>query len=238
MAPDEIADSKEPPSGKKEDLLHAQIDQDLEDRMGPATAYAREKSKEPFWPIGLCVAWVLHPDISEAAMLFARHRMGLGVREVDGWREAQATIKNALAGAQVKASAIGPDDGKRVPVPALEWIDLRIVQRVEFDEVRRKDGSIAYREVRIAAAEVRREWPPETAAATTVREQRAREKDCLDALIERMRETPNDPLPKRELLPQFPGLSERRFEQLYSQAARDSGSVAWSKGGRRSRKHE
>ncbi len=78
--------------------------------------------------------------------------------------------------------------------PAQEWIDLSIVQRGQFDEVRRADGSIAYRDVRIEAAEIRREWRPETVAMKTVRERRAIEKACLRALIERMRETPNGPV--------------------------------------------
>ncbi len=91
MTPDETIDSAEPGSEKKEDpLLKALIDRDLEEGMGPATAYARQLSEDPFWPIGLCVAWALRPDVSEAVELYARHRVGLGVREVDGWREAQA----------------------------------------------------------------------------------------------------------------------------------------------------
>ena len=105
------------------------------------------------------------------------------------------------------------------------------MQRGQFDEVRRADGSIAYRDVRIEAAEIRREWRPETGAMKTVRERRANEKACLRALIERMRATPNDPVPKRQLKPQVPGVSERAFERLYSRAVRESGCLAWSKGG-------
>jgi hypothetical protein len=222
------------PAAKEEgDPLKAVIDWDLKECTGSATAYAREKSEEPFWPIGLCVAWALRPDVSEAIVLYARHRVGLGVRKVDGWREAQAMLLRALVDARIKASGLRPNEGKRVFVPALEWIDLSIVQRGQFDEVKRPDGSIAYRDVRIEAAELRREWQPETAAARTLREQMAREKDCLNALIERMRENPNDPVPKWVLVTQFPGLSERTFGRLYSQAARDGGSGAWVKGGRR-----
>lgn len=143
MAPDEIDAPREPALGQKEDLLIAQIEWDLKEHMRIPTDYARERSKEPFWPIGLCVAWALRPNVSEAAVLYARHRVGLGIREVNGWREAQATLLRALVEARIEASGVRADDGKRVPVPALEWIDLRIVQRGQFDEVRRQDGSIA-----------------------------------------------------------------------------------------------
>jgi hypothetical protein len=238
MASDEIADSNAPPSRKKEDLLHAQIDRDLEEPLGAALAYAREKSKEPFWPIGLCVAWALRADVTEAVVLYARHRVGLGVREVESWRQAQLTLIRALAGAQVEASGMRPDDGKRVSVPPQDWIDLSIVQRGQFDEVRRPDGSIAYRDVRIEARAVHREWPPETAAATKIRDRIRKEKACLVALIEQMKVKPTHPVPKAQLRPKFPGVSERGFEKLYSQAVRESGSVAWSKGGRRPSKKE
>ena len=130
-----------------------------------------------------------------------------------------------------------PDGGERVSIARHEWIDLRIVQLGPYDEVRRPDGTIAYRDVRSDAAKMQKRWRPETPAMRTVREKKASEKACLAALIVRMTETPNDPVPKRELMLAFPAVSERTFDRLYSQAARDSGCVAWSKGGRRRRKH-
>jgi transcriptional regulator GlxA family with amidase domain len=81
-----------------------------------------------------------------------------------------------------------------------------------------------------------RQWRPETQALKTVRESREVAKACLSALIERMRKTPSDPVPKMELKPLFPGISARAFDRLYSQSVQQSGCLAWSKGGRRSRK--
>jgi hypothetical protein len=234
MAPDEIIEPKEPEREKKKDsLLRTLVDRDLEERMGAPVARARQRSEDPFWPVGLCIAWVLGRGRSEAVELYARHRVGLGVREVDGWREAQTAVLRALASGRIKASGFRPQDGVRVPVQAYEWIDLSILQRGHDDEARRLDGSIAYSDVRIEASEIRQEWRIETPAAKTVREKRAAEKACLSRLIERMRETPNHPIPKSKLMPQFPGVSERTFDRLFSEAARESGCVAWSMGGRR-----
>ncbi len=80
---------------------------------------------------------------------------------------------------------------------------------------------------------MRHRWRPETQAMKTVRERKAIERACLSALIERMRKSPNDPVPKKELKPQFRGVSARAFERLYSQAVQESGCLAWGKGGRR-----
>jgi hypothetical protein len=124
---------------------------------------------------------------------------------------------------------------------------MRIQQRAPYDEVRGADGQIAYRDVRIAAARIREEWPDETLAAerpekqeskatTAARIKQERENACLEALKERMRANPNDPVAKEKLRQDFPGFSARAFNQLFSQASRETGCVAWSKGGPRRRK--
>ena len=234
MTPHETINSAEPGAERKEGpLLRARIDRDLKEGMGPATAFARQLSEDPFWPIGLCIAWALRPDVAEAVELYARHRVGLGVREVDSWREAQATLVRALAGKRIEASGVRPEERLRASIPAQDWIDLRIMQRGPYDEVTGPDGSIAYRDVRIEAAAMRRQWRPETQALKTVRERRGIEKACLSELMERMRKTPSDPVPKIGLKSLFPNVSARAFDRLYSQAVQQSGCLAWSKGGRR-----
>jgi hypothetical protein len=158
MAPDEIIEPKEPEREKKKDsLLRTLVDRDLKERMGAPVARARQRSEDPFWPVGLCIAWVLARGRSEAVELYARHRVGLGVREVDGWREAQTAVLRALASGRIKASGFRPQDGVRVPVEG---------------HARRLDGSIAYSDVRIEALEIRQEWRIETPAAKTVREKK------------------------------------------------------------------
>jgi len=116
-----------------------------------------------------------------------------------------------------------------------EWIDLRIQQRGSYDEVRRADGSIAYREVKIAATMMHKEWPAETPATTGARQKQEQESACLKAVMELMRAEPNEPIAKETLRAKFVGVSERAFDKLYTQAVRETGAAAWSKGGRRHR---
>jgi hypothetical protein len=157
------------------------------------------------------------------------------LRPVDEWAEAQTELVRALEAGQVEALGARPEESERTPIRREEWIDLRIVQRGPYDEIKRPDGTIAYRDVRIEAAKIRERWRPETEAMRTVRERRASERACLAALIERMKEAPGNPVPKGELKPLFPDVSRRTFDRLFSQATRDSGCVAWSMGGRRRR---
>jgi hypothetical protein len=94
--------------------------------------YALEQSKDPFWPIGFCVAYVLGGDLSEAAQLYARHRLGNGVIHVDGWVGARTSLLRALTAGKIEALGVRPDDDQRVLIPAHEWMDLRIQQRGRF----------------------------------------------------------------------------------------------------------
>jgi hypothetical protein len=137
----------------------ALIDRGLKEGMRSTKLYALERSKDPFWPIGFCVAWVLGRDSSKAVRLYARHRLGIGVVYVKGWIDARTSLLRALATGEVEALGVRVADGRRVSIPALEWIDLRIQQRGPYDEVRQADDSIAYRDVRIASVQVRNAWP-------------------------------------------------------------------------------
>ena len=280
-------------------LHQARIERDLKEGMKRTTSYALERSKDPFWPIGFCVAWVLGRDPSKAGRLYARHRLGFGMIPVEGWIDARTSLLRALAAGKVEALGVGEADGRRVSIPALEWIDLIIQQRGPYDEVRRADDSIAYRDVRIASVQMLNAWPApeavedgapekpeirggelpaqasaakgpndkqlgersespaETAAMEKAPEKKGsrtgkppaespamkrapekqqRERACLTALMERMRADPNVPVPKKELWPDFPGISERAFDRLFSHASRETDCAAWSRAGRRRRK--
>ena len=59
------------PEGRVDPSVAALIDRDLRERMGPVTAYARQQIESPFWPIGLCVAWLL-PQIQSGRLIFMR----------------------------------------------------------------------------------------------------------------------------------------------------------------------
>ena len=106
--------------------VKALVDRGLKEGMRSTKLYAVEGSKDPFWPIGFCVAWVLGRDSSKAARLYARHRLGIGVVHVKGWIDARTSLLRALATGKVEALGVREADGRRVSIPALEWIDLRI----------------------------------------------------------------------------------------------------------------
>jgi hypothetical protein len=293
------------PAGLRQKIdpqVQALVDRGLKEGMRSATLYALERSKDPFWPIGFCVAWVLGRDKSKAVRLYARHRLGIGVVHVKGWIDARTSLLRALAAGKVEALGVRKADGRRVSIPALEWIDLRIQQSGPYDEVRRADDSIAYHDVKIASEQMLNAWPAveavqdeapekpkisggelpaqasaargpndkqlggrsespaetaamekapekqgikageppaETPAMKLTREKQELERACLKTLMERMRADPNDPVPKRELWPDFPGITKRAFGPLFSQASRETGCSAWSKAGpRRRRKRE
>jgi hypothetical protein len=277
--------------------VRAIVARGFKEGMGSAKIYALEIGKDPFWPIGFCIAWVLGRDPSKTNRLYARHRLGMGIIPVRGWIDAQKSLLRALAAGKVEALGIREAEGRRLSIPALEWIDLRIQQRGPYDEVRRADDSIAYRDVKIASVQMLNVWPTskairdeppeqsdtnggelpvnasgvkgesdkqqgeqrlesppetvtmekapeeqerkapaETPATRRTREKQEHEQACLKALMERMRANPKDPVPKGELREDFPLISERAFDRLFSQASRETGCAAWSRAGPRRRK--
>jgi hypothetical protein len=160
---------------------------------------------------------------------------------------------------KIEALGVRPNDDQRVSIPAHDWIDLRIQQRGPYDEVGRADGSIAYRDVRVASAGMRAEWPApeaakteapdkqeseaverpaETPAMKRARDRHENERACQEALMERMRANPNAPVTKKKLRLEFPEASGRAFHQLFRQAVRETRCLAWSKGGRRRQKRD
>jgi hypothetical protein len=150
------------PAGRGQKIdpqIQALVDRGLKEGMRSTTLYALERSKDPFWPIGFCVAWVLGRDTSKAVRLYARHRLGIGVVHVKGWVDARTSLLRALATGKVEAIGVRKAEGRRVSIPGPEWIDLRIQQRGPYDEVRGADDSIAYHDVRIASGQMLNAWP-------------------------------------------------------------------------------
>jgi hypothetical protein len=195
----------------------------------------------------LC-AW---EDPSEAAQLYARHRLGNGVIHVDGWVGARTSLLRALTAGKIEALGVRPDDDQRVLIPAHEWMDLRIQQRGPYDEVGRANGSIAYRDVKVASAGMRAESeapdkqeseavepPAETRGRKRAHDQQENDDACLEALKERMRANPSAPVPKKKLRLEFPEVSGRAFHHLFRQAVRETRCFAWSRAGRRSPKRD
>ena len=57
------------PEDRGDPVVKALIERNLEEGRSVATAHARQQLDGPYWPIGLCVAWVLGPDPSTVAIL-------------------------------------------------------------------------------------------------------------------------------------------------------------------------
>jgi len=76
---------------------NSQMRNQMEEGKGVATAHARQQLDRPYWPIGLCVAWVLGPDPTTAADLYANHRLGTELLPLDGWAEARTTLLHAAS---------------------------------------------------------------------------------------------------------------------------------------------
>jgi hypothetical protein len=207
---------------------------DLALKMDPR-AYARKQFDDPSWPVGLCIAWIVAREEAETIRFFASNLADWKGSPVEGWISGQTSLLRALKAGRIEGSGRRSEGGPRVSIARHEWIDLRILKRGLFDLVAAADGAVAYSMVRIDKGSVLREWPVEAPSASAGRQKRKRERACLDALKERMVAKPTEPTAKRKLRSEFPDVSERAFNQLFTKAARESGAVAWRAAGRRRR---
>jgi hypothetical protein len=224
---------------QKIDPFRAFVERNLVEGLPAILTYARQQEGSGFWPLGLCIAWVLGRELSQAAEIFARHRAGME-HGPGSWPEALDEVVRGLQAGTLVAVGIRTATDVRVWIPTIEWLDLSIVRRGFYNEVWRLDArgklSPAYYDVRIVAKQMRKEWPAETAAKKRARERLDTECACFENLKQRMREKPNEPVAKKTLAREFhPAISERAFNRCYAQAVRETGAVAWTKAGRRRR---
>ena len=119
--------------------------------------FGRRQSDKPFWPLGLCIAWVMSQDLVHAVKLFARRRLGLQY-DRDEWATARTKLMNRLGEGRIQAFGLTPRERKRIEISAVEWMDLWITQRGAYEEVRHEGRSFAYHDVRIAAAQMCELW--------------------------------------------------------------------------------
>jgi hypothetical protein len=228
-----VGDDEKGRESKIKPDIEALVERNFAEGKSTALAHAHRESEESFWPIGLCIAWVLKRGRSPAVEVYAHHRLWMGVRQIEGWAGARTELIRALQAGRVTAIGICIESGKRAPLRAMDWLDLRVIQRGPYDEVCGPDVrgkySLAYRDVRIATEQMREQWverPIETTDAA-----------CLQWLKTLMtdRPKPRENDTKAALRREFPAVSERKFDSLFAQAARETGFSAWSRGGRRPR---
>jgi hypothetical protein len=168
-----------------------------------------------------------------------------------------------LGEGRIQAFGQPAQGGERVEIGAVKWIDLRIMMSAQRDEVRNANGSYAYHDTRIAAAQMRELWfseprsypakPPEPDVATeqesgngpasveasatdSASARQAAERACQQELERLMRAAPDAPIAKAELRLSFPGVSDRAFDRAFTQAAVNTKSPEWTKAGRRKKK--
>lgn len=198
------------------------------DGSGAFQLYATQQFAEPYWPLGLCIAWVMERKEERAIATFVERLIGSGSVALECWPECRSALQRGLAGGEVTAS--GLQDGVRIEIPPRDWIDLSIRQHGPYEEVwratSRKDLSV----YRIAKKQMLERWPVQ---ATTQKD--ASEKLCLEALKALMMAAPRNPTPKRELIKRFPTVSRRAFDRIFSQASEETECSAWRRGGRRRR---
>jgi hypothetical protein len=119
--------------------------------------FARRQSDKPFWPLGLCIAWLMSQDLVQAVKLFARLRLGLQY-DRDEWATARTKLMNRLGEGRIQAFGLPPRERKRIEISAVEWMDLWITQRGAYEEVHHEGRSLAYHDARIAAAQICELW--------------------------------------------------------------------------------
>jgi hypothetical protein len=225
-------------SPKIDPKVEALVERNLAEGKRATFARADRETEESFWPIGLCIAWVLKRGRAQAVEAYVQHRLEMGIRKNEDWAKARTELIRALQSGAVTAVGIRIESGKRTSIPPIDWLDLKVIQRGPLDEVCGPDVhgkySPAYRDVRITKDQMREQWS-EQPIEPAEPDRAASEKACLEWLKTRMTERPkpSEKDTKAVLLLEFPAVSERRFDSLFGQAVRETGSFAWSTGGRR-----
>ena len=75
--------------------------------------HAFELTPNPYWPIGLCISWILTRELDAAAKRYARHRLWSEARSADGWSDALKVLVRRLAAGELEAVGLGCGDGRR-----------------------------------------------------------------------------------------------------------------------------
>jgi hypothetical protein len=217
----------------RDQAQHSPIETANSDGLRVLIEFGRQAIDDAFWPFSLCVAWILTRDREAAVQRYAEHRCG--VRTESDWRGAQQSITEALLTGAVEAHALdgGSLQAVRRTIPPPAWIDLRLKQRGLYDEIWHRGGTLAYRDAQIDARRILQHWPRLDGANAKVADKLSLHAACQAELERLMRASPNDPVPKPKLLPEFPGVKPDAFDRLFSQAVQNTQAHAWSAPGRR-----
>ena len=186
----------------------------------------------------MTLAWITHR--SEQSVIDAKDAK---------WAPTKEAIRDLLSALRSgKLIAHGMFEGERTPHPleTVVWSTFEIVVKPTLFAghmrlptsgtpvaIARREGPPQTRllSATVPAAKVRKLWPgaKRTAAAET---------RCREYLVVEMKRSPDRaPKPKRQFLAacqaRFPGLSERGFDRVWTDATARTGAVGWRKAGRR-----
>jgi hypothetical protein len=197
----------------------------------------QQRIVDAHWSLGMALAWITH-------------RTEQDVIDIKYGRRAftKAAIRDLLSALRSgKLTAHGMFEGERIPHPieTAVWSAFEIIVKSmifagnTFLPMSGTSVVIARRVglpqtrlcATVPAAKVRKLWP---AAKRTA----AAEARCRNYLVTQMNQSlDRAPKPKRGFLAdcqaRFPGLSKRGFERAWADAIRLTGTVGWSKAGRR-----
>jgi hypothetical protein len=203
----------------------------------PSDKVSTKALKESYWPFALVMAWIATREAS-AAMGAWNSYMTWGATQFTIeplFVDAREHLLAALREGRVVASGRAELQGARRKIGAIEWVDLRLVRYGGHDRFYRGEASVAYTDVVVNARQVRAIWPEPNPSQGKVLHTIAEETEAKRRLMTLMLERPDAPIPKPQLKPDFPGLSERGFDRIYSEAVAEAKAPAGSTPGRRPR---
>jgi hypothetical protein len=201
----------------------------------PSDEVSTKALKERYWPFALAMAWIPTREPSAAMhawnsyMTWGAARFAIQPKFVDAREELLAALRQDRVAASGRADLQRP----REDIPAIAWLDLRLVRYGGHDRFYRDEASVAYIDVFVDAEQVRAVWPAPSPSQSKVRRTIATETDAKRQLIALILEQRDAPIPKPKLKPDFPGLSERAFDRIYLEAVAETKAPAWSAPGRR-----
>lgn len=223
---------------KAGELTAADAEQNLISVYGDASTqsewqYIKTLMEHPFWPIGLCIAWILKRQVEDAAERWRQHRMWSEVGFSDGWPDARDQLRKSLLGDEVNAVGVCQRDSLRVKIPAMEWLDLRLQQVGNRDVAYGLDEKPRYDSIQIQTKQILELWPAPSTAERKVRLNVAAETACRKELIAMMRAAPQQPIAKSVLKANFRDLGQNAFNRAFTNAVADASTPAWRAAGRR-----
>lgn len=165
-------------------------------------AIDQDPMKMQWWSIGMASIWIVNPTPKGSDRLW---KMGLedallGADDEPNIKiqDARLSLVNAMLAGAVEAT--GLVEGKRIPIPALEWEDMDFFYDFRSDEglVHRAVAAsgVSYTDVRVSRAALLDIWPPEEEATATIVQMPADTSAQRAAIAEAVKALWNNKIPR------------------------------------------